>query len=562
MEKSVIGFSSVGEATLLVLSIPGDFAASGEEGSACFALPIVSRQGGLTLAVPVAALDAERLVDQLTVEDGSLLGPSKSFSTPLLVESEDGTVGPSGNDVRFMVVDFSDGILAYLVEYDSEKDDGNIIAYDADVPHGIPSVEGLAEKVRLWAAQENVGRVHFYSAREEQEFVEPVGKSVSSAKKPGPKKTTNAMLVEQISMLATQVQAISAQQLAVQNVLEAGVAENPNLCHSCSRARRWIGFDPEDASYFRDSQGSAEVWKLLSSRRFRRQLCRWVSPPKVRPPPPKQPSVADPFAGLAQGGEARVSRSSGSYGGGFESAVYGPDGLGGPSSFVVGPPRRFFDTWGQQCKFFYKRRAAERAASKRTCYGKQLFLHAGTAANAPTVVPVEAGASYRCRTTSGRPEHASVPREVRRIQEQSRDWSGAMAAGPHNGRNGGGGLPHSQGALGSADLLFRAECIGWQLESGVCDLPHGGAAHPSLSRPHDIPSGSRPSFFGLDSKSVGGGGPCLLERPRSAADKEERIRGEKQGKGCTDWGGGVSVGRGTPRNPRPLLAKGTNEGQR
>ena len=132
MEKSVIGFSSVGEAALLVLST------SGEEGSACFALPIVSRQGGLTLAVPVAALDAERLVDQLTVEDGSLLGPSKSFSTPLLIEAEDGTVGPSGSDVRFMVVDFTDGILAHLAEYDSEKDDGNIIAFDADVPHGKP----------------------------------------------------------------------------------------------------------------------------------------------------------------------------------------------------------------------------------------------------------------------------------------------------------------------------------------------------------------------------------------------------------------------------------------
>ena len=54
----MIGFSAVGEPTLLVLSIPGDIAASGEDGSACFALPIVSRQGGLTLAVPLAALDA------------------------------------------------------------------------------------------------------------------------------------------------------------------------------------------------------------------------------------------------------------------------------------------------------------------------------------------------------------------------------------------------------------------------------------------------------------------------------------------------------------------------
>ena len=298
----MIGFSSVGEATLLVLSILGDFAASGEEGSACFALPIVSRQGGLTLAVPVAALDAERLMDQLTVEDGSLLGPSKSFSTPLLIEAEDGTVGPSGSEVRFMVVDFSDGILAYLMEYDSEKDDGNIIAYDADVPHGIPSVEGLAEKVRLWAAQENVGRVHFYSA---QEVVEPVGKSVSSAKKPGPKKTTNAMLVEQISMLATQVQAISAQQLAVQNVLEAALPKTPTSATRVPEQGGGLALTPKMPAISETVRVQQKFGTPIMATVQKAAMSVGL-PPKVRPPPPKQPSVVDPFAGLAQGGEAEL----------------------------------------------------------------------------------------------------------------------------------------------------------------------------------------------------------------------------------------------------------------
>ena len=300
----MIGFAAVGEPTLLVLSIPGDIAASGEDGSACFALPIVSRQGGLTLAVPLAALDAERLMDQMTTSDGSLLGPSKSFTTPLLVETEDGT-GSLGNEVRFMVVDFEDGVLAYLTEYDAEKDDGSILAFDPDTPHGIPSVEGLAEKVRLWAAQENVGRVHFYSAREEQEVPEPTTKSVAAAKKPGPKKTTNAMLVEQISMLASQVQAISAQQLAVQSALEAALPKTPTAATRVPEQGAGLALTPKmpaisETIRAQQSAGTplmATVQKAAMSVGF---------PPKLRPPPPKQPSVVDPFAGVAQGGDSEV----------------------------------------------------------------------------------------------------------------------------------------------------------------------------------------------------------------------------------------------------------------
>ena len=300
----MIGFSAVGEPTLLVLSIPGDIAASGEDGSACFALPIVSRQGGLTLAVPLAALDAERLVDQLTTPDGSLLGPSKSFTTPLLVETEDGT-GSLGNDVRFMVVDFEDGVLAYLTEYDAEKDDGSILAFDPDTPHGIPSVEGLAEKVRLWAAQENVGRVHFYSAREEQEVPEPTTKSVAAAKKPGPKKTTNAMLVEQISMLASQVQAISAQQLAVQSALEAALPKTPTSATRAPEQGAGLALTPKMPAISETIRAQQKVGTPLMAT-VQKAAMSVGFPPKLRPPPPKQPAVVDPFAGVAQGGDPEV----------------------------------------------------------------------------------------------------------------------------------------------------------------------------------------------------------------------------------------------------------------
>ena len=157
-------------------------------------------------------------------------------------------------------------------------------------------------------------------------------------------------------------------------------------------------------------------------------------------------------------------------------------------------------------------------------------------------------------------EHASVPREVRGVQEQSRDRSCAMATGPHHGRDGGGGLPYSQRALSSADLLFRAECTGWQLESGVCNLPHGRTAHPGLSGPHGIPSGSRPSVLGIDSESVGSSSLRLYLKDLEVLQTKKN---ESVAKSKAKAAPSVEEESPSPRRrPRPLLAKGTNDGQR
>lgn len=150
MEKSGLIFASSGDPPLLVLQVPAEIAA-GSEASACFAVPILSRRGGLALAVPVDALDSDKLVDELTTDGEGMLGPSKSFTADLLEEAEDGTIGPAGKTVRFLVVDFSDDILAHLSEYQTELDVGNYMPFDAENPSGMPSFDGLAEKVRVWA---------------------------------------------------------------------------------------------------------------------------------------------------------------------------------------------------------------------------------------------------------------------------------------------------------------------------------------------------------------------------------------------------------------------------
>lgn len=183
MEKSGLIFASSGDPPLLVLQIPAEIAA-GSEASACFAVPILSRRGGLALAVPADALDSDKLVDELTTDGEGMLGPSRSFTADLLEEAEDGSIGPAGKTVRFLVVDFSDDVLALLSEYQTELDDGNYIPFDAENPGGLPKFDGLAEKVRVWATQENVGRVDFYSAREEPDMP-LVPKSAPGAKRGG-----------------------------------------------------------------------------------------------------------------------------------------------------------------------------------------------------------------------------------------------------------------------------------------------------------------------------------------------------------------------------------------
>ena len=189
MEKSGLIFASSGDPPLLVLQSES----SASAGTAKAKPPLRERIGTAkhALASDPAAISAGiKLVDELTTDGEGMLGPSRSFTADLLEEAEDGSIGPAGKTVRFLVVDFSDDVLALLSEYQTELDDGNYIPFDAENPGGMPKFDGLAEKVRVWATQENVGRVHFYSAREEPDMP-LVPKSAPGAKRGGaPKKMT------------------------------------------------------------------------------------------------------------------------------------------------------------------------------------------------------------------------------------------------------------------------------------------------------------------------------------------------------------------------------------
>ena len=167
----------------------------------------------MLLALPLSVLSQDRLIDELASDTDDLLGPSKSFQADLAQEREDGEVEVVAAGCRFYIVDFSDDVLNYLKEY--EHDDemlGEIIGYDPEYPSGIPIVSGLIDQVLQWVTSEHVGRAHFYSARDEPATPKP--KATPSKKAAGPKRISNATLMQQLSDLAHRVDALTQAQSA------------------------------------------------------------------------------------------------------------------------------------------------------------------------------------------------------------------------------------------------------------------------------------------------------------------------------------------------------------
>ena len=226
VEKHLLKFASDGDPSLLTLEVPPDFSRSGDP-IACVCFPVLARRGGMTLAVPLSSFDPEKLADELQREEEGLVGPSKSFVTDLVVEDDSGNPVLSDRRCRFLVIDFDDSVLPMLTEFDWDNDPARVVPFDAEVPGGVPISDTLAEEVRSWAGGVNVGRVVFYSAREETDV--PGAKSPPPKKAAAPKKVTNAVLVEQISQLAAQVQAISAMQQTAMSAapVSAAAASEP-----------------------------------------------------------------------------------------------------------------------------------------------------------------------------------------------------------------------------------------------------------------------------------------------------------------------------------------------
>ena len=234
MEKRQLRFASRGDAGLLVLELPAEFA-HGEESIQTFALPILSRAGGILLAVPQNAIDENLLIAGMQPDADTLVGPNKLMEAPLLEEEEGGTIQTVKNACKFFLVDFNDEALNLLHEYDNVSDDvETILPFDDAFKYAIISVEGLVDKAREWAG--NAGsRAAFYSARED---LSPVAKA-SAPKKP--KKPTNAALMEMFEALQAQVSALAVSGLLGKEQPPATPVQEPlgGLMLATPRCQAW-----------------------------------------------------------------------------------------------------------------------------------------------------------------------------------------------------------------------------------------------------------------------------------------------------------------------------------
>ena len=158
--------------------------------------------------IPDDYLDSGVLLDALQGGEEGILGPSKDFLSALVEEDDEAKIIPLGRDCRVVAVDLSDDALLGMVEYDPVTHDFFACAsFDTQRPAAIPAVTDVLPAVKTWIEGVSEPRTNFYSAREEPE----VPPKTPAKKGPATKKITNYAIMEHLTAVQTQLQALQAQ---------------------------------------------------------------------------------------------------------------------------------------------------------------------------------------------------------------------------------------------------------------------------------------------------------------------------------------------------------------
>lgn len=96
----------------------------------CYAFPVLSRQGGLSLAIPDGFLSEELLLDGSVDGYDGTVGPSKVFEATLLEEDESGTMAPTEFVKSFLVVDLKDDCLQDVQVYGDNIDPDQVVPFE------------------------------------------------------------------------------------------------------------------------------------------------------------------------------------------------------------------------------------------------------------------------------------------------------------------------------------------------------------------------------------------------------------------------------------------------
>eukprot|EP00435_Cladocopium_sp_Y103_P060225 s990_g22.t1 len=194
MDKSLVKYARDGDPSLLVWRVPATLTEDGLGEMQTYALPILSRSGGILLAIPDKLLSSEAILDANLNDESAMIGPSREFTAQLMMEEDIGS-GIVDLDVTavFLVVDVEDSTLEAMREYDPVTDSQEVIFpfYETE-PNALPKLTPVIPLVKEWIETMAHEKLHFYSAREEP--------------------TTLATLATQMATMQQQLQAVIAHQ--------------------------------------------------------------------------------------------------------------------------------------------------------------------------------------------------------------------------------------------------------------------------------------------------------------------------------------------------------------
>lgn len=178
-----------------------------------FVIPVIARQHGLILAVPMDVIPAEILENGASAGGSDLVGPSIMIRAPAVQESEEAEEVLVGNHIPCLLVDFSEDVVPMLREFDPVTDGHPIQHFLPDLPETFPLSTFLLESALEWITNETTSRVHYYSAVEEEapETPAPTKKKPAKSDVAKPKKLTNAALADQLAALTDTLPSITDQ---------------------------------------------------------------------------------------------------------------------------------------------------------------------------------------------------------------------------------------------------------------------------------------------------------------------------------------------------------------
>ena len=158
-----------GSPSVVILSLPGEIIAGAVEDDAVevFCIPVAHRKGGLLLAIPHSIIRDEVLEAGNSASVGeALVGPNKVMSSKLEVEEADGSVTSLEDVCGFLLVDFTNEVVAHMQPYDPRFEDYNhVIPFFESVTNAFPSMSGIGEKIWEWTSETEAPRAVFYSAQ-------------------------------------------------------------------------------------------------------------------------------------------------------------------------------------------------------------------------------------------------------------------------------------------------------------------------------------------------------------------------------------------------------------